>query len=574
MTKLMTSTAARTVRHADEFKERLTVVSDAAIGVILIRTREPYRCQEVLQDWAVKMEMDFRVWTILTGWQQFPAASVASEEAIDITIPISADKIIDIGKAFAAVPEGFPEDGAYLMMNPQYAFEAPPIQQHIKAHVQRALSKRQRIIMLVPEGTEMPGAIEDDVYVMDFKAPSHAELRELWDNMSGNVEDDCRPTFGDDDVDLIVQNSLGMTGLEFETALAMAYVELRDRMSADAEEPVEPHDFIKIIMRSKIEVIKRTDLLELMPEANMDEVGGLDLIKEWLELRKLGYTDEAAAFGIEPPKGVMVVGPPGSGKSVFAKAAAGVLGVPLIKFDIGKVFGKFVGDSESNMRKALTLVEAMAPCALLVDEIDKGFGGVGGSNDGGTTMRVFGTFLTWMQERQQTQTPIFVIATANNVTGLPPELLRKGRFDEIFAVTFPGVGERKQILKIHLEKRGHTLPDREIHKVAEATPEYVGAELEAIVLETLYRSLAKKYSVPSIDIMLDEARQIVPVSRAFPEKVKFMNEWAKNNAKPASRAMAAGWEPSPPPEPGTPAAKTIQRGKVIRRVTPSKRLDN
>jgi AAA+ superfamily predicted ATPase len=573
MAKLMTSTAARTVRHTDEFKERLTVVSDAAIGVILIRTREPYRAQEVLQEWALEMEMDFRVWTILTGWQQFPAVTSATEESIDISIPISADKILDINKAFSEVSASFPEDGCYVMMNPQYAFEAPPIQQHIKAHVQRALSKRQRVVMLVPEGTEMPGAIEDDVYVLDFKAPSHSELRVLWENMIGNVEDECKPTFDDDDVDLIVQNSLGMTGLEFETALAMAFVELRGRMSGDEGEPVTPQDFIHIIMRSKIEVIKRTDLLELMPEAKMDEVGGLDLIKEWLELRKLGYTDEAKQYGIEPPKGVLVVGPPGSGKSVFAKAAAGVLGVPLIKFDIGKVFGKFVGDSESNMRKALTLVEAMAPCALLVDEIDKGFGGVGGSNDGGTTMRVFGTFLTWMQERQQTQSPIFVIATANNVTGLPPELLRKGRFDEIFAVTFPGLQERAQIINIHLTKRGHNLPGVDIRKVAEATPEYVGAELEAIVLETLYRSLAKKLEAPSIEIMLDEARQIVPVSRAFPEKVKAMNDWAKNNAKPASRAMAAAWLPEKP-EPGSPAAKTIVRKPLTRKVVPSNRLDN
>jgi SpoVK/Ycf46/Vps4 family AAA+-type ATPase len=569
----MTSTAARTVRHADEFKERLTVVSDAAIGVILIRTREPYRCQEVLQDWAVEMEMDFRVWTILTGWQQFPQPLANADEAIDITIPVSSDKVLDINKAFSAVSDGFPEDGCFIAMNCQYAFENPAFQQHIKAHVQRALSKRQRIILLCPEGAEMPSAIEDDIYVLDFKAPSHIELRGLWENMTSNVEDACKPDFDEDDVDLIVQNSLGMTGLEFETALAMAFVELRGRMSGDEEPPVEPQDFIHIIMRSKIEVIKRTDLLELMPEAKMDEVGGLDLIKEWLELRKLGYTDEAKEYGIEPPKGVLVVGPPGSGKSVFAKAAAGVLGVPLIKFDIGKVFGKFVGDSEANMRKALALVEAMAPCSLLVDEIDKGFGGVGGSNDGGTTMRVFGTFLTWMQERQQTQTPIFVIATANNVQGLPPELLRKGRFDEIFAVTFPGPSERAQIVKIHLEKRGHNLPDADIRKVAEATPEYVGAELEAIVLETLYRSLAKKLKAPSIEIMLDEARQIVPVSRAFPEKVKHMNEWAKNNAKPASRAMAVAWEPEKP-EPGSPAAKTIVRKPLVRKVTPSRRLDN
>jgi SpoVK/Ycf46/Vps4 family AAA+-type ATPase len=261
-------------------------------------------------------------------------------------------------------------------------------------------------------------------------------------------------------------------------------------------------------------------------------------MKEWLKLRSKAFSQEARDYGIEMPKGVLCVGPPGTGKSLFSKATASTFGVPLVKFDIGKVFGKFVGESEGRIRQAIKIIEAMAPCVLLVDEIDKGFGGLsGGGTDGGTSMRVLGSFLNWMQDRDCDAHPVFVVMTANNVQGLPPELMRRGRIDEIFACTFPGHDERKEIAGIHLKKRGHTLPPSQLDKVAAACDKYVGAEIEAAIKNALLDAFNEGLDHPKPEHIEKHLKEMVPLSKAFADKMQFMHEWAKNNAKPASSSM-------------------------------------
>jgi len=541
MAKLLTSKKARTTKAADTFKSELTKLSDAAIGVILIRTREPYRCQEALYDWSLEQEKDFKVWNILAGWQSFARPNDVMHGPngkgieVDVSIPTSNDiKTIPISAALKAIRTTFPDKGCYVLMNAHHFLEAPDVQQYIKQMVQDALNDDRRTLIIVPEFVNIPQGIEDDVCLLEFKPPSHQELKAIWLDHKENLDATALTHIKPDQVDLLVQNAIGMTALEFDTALSIALVQNRDRLMPKSKNPVTVKDIIDVVMRTKVDVIKKTDILELMPSADMKEVGGLELLKEWLKMRSSAFSEEAKKFGVDQPKGMLVVGPPGCGKSLAAKATASVLNIPCLKLDIGRVFGQYIGQSESRMRQTLQLVEGMAPCVLLIDEVDKALGGIGGGGDSGTSSRVLGTLLTWLQEHNNEQSPIFIIMTANNITGLPPELMRRGRMDEIFAVNFPNHLERKQILQIHTEKRGHKLTDAEYSQIASASKEFVGAELEAIVKDGITACFYSNGKKLKVEHVLAEAKGIVPLSKAFAEQVKAMNVWAKNNAKPAS----------------------------------------
>jgi SpoVK/Ycf46/Vps4 family AAA+-type ATPase len=232
---------------------------------------------------------------------------------------------------------------------------------------------------------------------------------------------------------------------------------------------------------------------------------------------------------------MVFVGIPGTGKSLAAKAISQVLGVPLVRLDFGRVFNSFVGRSEERMRVALKMVESMSPCVLFCDEVDKGLGGIGGSGDSGTSSRVLGSFLTWLQENK---TPVFTMVTANNITGLPPELLRRGRFDAIFAAGLPNEAERMEILKIHLRKRGYDLakfPAKDKNNVMVLSAGYVGAEIEAAVQDGLIDAFAaeEKFSLRHVGEALE---RMVPLSKAHNALIQEMTLWMQNNATPASKS--------------------------------------
>lgn len=532
---IMTTAETRSVRHADDFKEEFRKLSDAAIGVFLVRTREPHRAVDALQDVAIFEQMQFRLWTCVAGWQDFPNVVEGREPPADFRTPDKNDaSTIELNKAFKTVIDQSPERSSINVMfylHPH--FDKLSVQQYIKDIARKALSAQHRLVILAPEGTMLKPEIEDDVYILDFKLPSHAELVDSYSTLMTAIETTYRPEFSEEEIDQIVQNAVGMTTTEFETALSLVTLELRGKFDEGAD--IVPQDYIDRVLQHKVEALKKTDILELVPSVSMSEVGGFDALKSWMRKRAKSYSEEAKSFGIAPARGVLCVGPPGSGKSLFAKASAAVFGTPLVKLDIGKVFGRYVGESEQRIRSALSLIEAMAPCVLFLDEIDKGFGGIdGGGGDSGTSKRVLGTFLTWMQERDNNAAPVLVVATANNVQGLPAELLRKGRFDEIFACTFPDERERIEILVIHLRKRGHRLDEESLRRVAQETDKYVGSELEAIVADALVDVFDEGRKELTAEDLIAQAKAITPLSTSFADKVNFMVEWAKNNAKPAS----------------------------------------
>jgi SpoVK/Ycf46/Vps4 family AAA+-type ATPase len=261
----------------------------------------------------------------------------------------------------------------------------------------------------------------------------------------------------------------------------------------------------------------------------------LDLLKEWLRKRRAALSQEARAFGLPAPKGVLLLGVQGTGKSLSAKAIANLWNLPMLRLDVGRIFGSLVGASEANMRAAIRTAEAVAPCILWIDELEKGFAGVQGSgvSDSGTTARVFATFLTWMQDKRA---PVFVVATANDVSQLPPELLRKGRFDEVFFLDLPTFEERKEIFAVHLRKRGRIPSDYDLDALARKSQGYVGAEIEQAIIDAMYLGFSEGREFTTDDILQSLKRQ-VPLSVAQREVIESLRQWLREG-----RAQSASFQ--------------------------------
>lgn len=316
----------------------------------------------------------------------------------------------------------------------------------------------------------------------------------------------------------------GLSVSEAENALALSLIE--DNGFAPA-----------IIYREKCASVSRGGLLKVSAPnpLGLSAVGGLEVLKGWIGQRRNAYSPEAKAYGIPTPKGVLCVGFPGCGKSLFADAVATSMGVPLFRLDIGRLMGGIVGDTERNTREVLASVDANAPCVLFVDEIDKALSGSTGSNDGGVTRRMVGAFLTWLQEHVS---DVFVIATANNVSALPPELYRRGRWDEIFAVDLPTVAERAQIVRVQASKHVRNPEARKAieagaAQVARETKEFSGAEIEAALIAALFAAFSDGARPVTVDDVINATSEIVPLATMAKAQVAEMRAWAKSNARNA-----------------------------------------
>ena len=377
----------------------------------------------------------------------------------------------------------------------------------------------------------IPPELEKDVHILDFPLPDETAIRRILDNLiaanAGNSR--LRIDLTEIDKDRLVRASLGLTETEAEGALALA-------MASDG---VLDADDVTTVLQEKKQAVRKAGLLEYVDtDIDLAGVGGLDTLKRWLRRRDNSWLAEAAEYGIPAPRGVLITGVPGCGKSLTAKAVAASWRLPLLRLDIGKVFSGIVGSSESNLRTAIRSAEAAAPAVLWVDEIEKGFSGVGATGDSGTASRVFGGFLTWMQEKTA---PVFVIATSNNVQSLPPELLRKGRFDEIFFVDLPAPDERAQIWELHVRKHIHAAPhhagfifgDVLRADLVLATEGFSGAEIEQAVIAGLFDAFSERRDITGDDLRLAVERS-VPLSVTQAESLAALRAWAGERAVSAS----------------------------------------
>jgi hypothetical protein len=369
----------------------------------------------------------------------------------------------------------------------------------------------------------LPPELERELTVVEFSLPDSEQLEKVLD---GIMESASIKQLAADAREKAINAAKGMTTIEAENAFALSVVETKT---------LDP----KIISREKSQAVKKGGLLELIERrTSLESIGGLDLLKDWLLKRRNCFTQKARDYGLPQPGGLLIIGLAGTGKSQSAKATAEVLQVPLLRLDAGKLFAGLVGQSEANLRAAIQTAEAIAPCCFWIDELDKSFAGAksSGSTDGGTSARVLGSFLNWMQEKQS---PVFVVATANDVSQLPPELLRKGRFDEIFFVDLPNDVEREAIWKIVISDYTRDPKDFDIKQLAKITDGFTGAEIRAVFFDALFAAFEGEDEPTDLHIA-EVLTDCVPLSKLMAEQIQGLRSWSKGRARPAASAAISG----------------------------------
>lgn len=391
-----------------------------------------------------------------------------------------------------------------------------------------------RVLVLISPVRTIPPELNELTHLLEFPLPDPREIRELLDTMiERNSSGPGRIRIDADDAvrDQLVHAALGLSMAEAENAFARAMVNDGSLGAAD----------VRVILDEKGQIVRKSGLLEFMDAGiDLDDVGGLNNLKRWLSRRSGSWLSGAKEYGLPDPKGVLITGVPGCGKSLTAKATAASWGLPLLRLDIGRIFSGLVGSSEQNLRTAIATAEAVAPCILWVDEIEKGFSNTTGNGDSGTSARVFGTFLTWMQEKKRS---VFVVATANNIDALPPEFLRKGRFDEIFFVDLPTAAEREVIWRLQLEANateGNGLDalardQAVIDELVRRTENHSGAEIEQTVVAALFEgySLGRPVDRAVLEQVVDST---IPLAVTQAEEVRRIRDWAAERAVRATGA--------------------------------------
>jgi AAA+ superfamily predicted ATPase len=479
-------------------------------GALLVETAEEDRAQTLVERAAWQLQLPLFVWRRATGLRRSGTASgvYGSQDP-----HVALSHVIE-----SALPALYVFHG----LGPE--LEKPEVADLVREAAHR-LSGRAGAIVLTGGDVKLPESLRTAVGPVPLAAPTRREYEELLGRVVRDLTARMQVgvTLSPTDQDRLLANLQGLALAEAEKLLTRVIVE-DGRL--DAED-------IRRVVDAKRELVERDGLLEYCPaEETLDDIADLVRLKEWLEKRRLFMEDpqRAAAFGLEFPRGVLLVGVPGCGKSLCAKAVAAAWALPLVRLDPGALYDKYIGETEQNFRKAMGSADRLAPLVLWIDEIEKAFAAGGGDEDGGTSQRVLGTFLSWLQERRG---DVFVVATANDVQRLPAELLRKGRFDETFFVDLPDEASRAAILRIHLARRKQAPAGFDLTMLARASTGYSGAELEQIVVSALYTAFSG--GVPLTDeLLLAELRQMPPIASTAREKIAFLREWASGRTVPAS----------------------------------------
>jgi ATP-dependent 26S proteasome regulatory subunit len=499
------------------FQTELETLIRARYPILYVISNEEMRVQNVVVEIAAKRQKKVFEWTFSNGI--VPAGtSIQSQKNRNAATkdPLAAlDQVIEqVEPAIFLFKDFHP----FLTKN---NFAIIRKLKDIALHLKNSF----KTIVLISPVMEIPAELDKEITVINFPQPTKEELGEMLDKIVAEVSDrkQIRVDLNAEGRGRLLQAAMGLTLGEAENVFAKIIVQ-EQRLSGD---------YVNEVFAEKQQIIRKSGLLEYYA-ANEDfsNVGGLAVLKDWLNKRSVAFTDEARAFGLPAPKGILLLGVQGCGKSLCAKAVSRLWQLPLLRFDMGRMFGSLVGSSEENVRQAIAVAESVAPAVLWVDEIDKAFVGSqsSGATDGGTTARVFGTFLTWLSEKNA---PVFVVATANDVSQLPPELLRKGRLDEIFYVDLPIDEEREEIFRIHLAKRGRDPKNFDLPRLVAAGKDFSGAEIEEAIISALYDAFYAKQELATAHV-LNALGQSVPMAKTMIEKVSAQRAWAAGRARNAS----------------------------------------
>jgi AAA+ superfamily predicted ATPase len=499
----ITAEPAQKPTFAEEIRKHII----SKYSLINVVTFEDFRCGKTLAELCkvgFKTPLEFFSWSSTEGLVQ-------NDKKIDNTHdPIKA---LDFVFAF--------EGSAIFLFKDLYTDlkTNPKLVRKLRDAYQALKNNFKTIIMTSPT-PYVPNELSKEVALVDFPLPTSAELEKLFAMTLESVKG-VPVELTDQDKDDFVKSATGLTWDEARLAFLHSFSG-RKTITRDA---------VKVVIEEKSRIVRKDGILEYIDvDFAMSEIGGLDNLKEWLLARTRFFSKEAQKFGLSAPKGLLLTGIAGCGKSSCVKAISQYWRLPLMRLDMTKIYGGVVGNPEESMRRALITVEAVAPVILWIEEIEKGVAGFT-QGDGGVTARIFSSFLTWMQEKKSL---VFVAATANQIDQLPPELLRKGRFDEIFFTDLPDEKERSEIFKVHIAKRNHDPAKFKLVDLAKATPGFSGAEIEQVVASGMYTAFSQKRKFNDLDLYKEVAKT-VPLSTTMSEQIKEIKRWADKRAVRASK---------------------------------------
>jgi AAA+ superfamily predicted ATPase len=489
------------------FGTDLALLIRARYSVIYIPTIEEERVEKAIEQVAKQLEnRPIYIWDFVDGYQGNP-----NDRGFGRRNPLQALEFID-----KLSPN---EPGIFILRDYHRFLEDVSVARKLRNLGRKFKAEPKNLIILAPQ-ISIPNDLSEAITILEFPLPNAAEIRsEITKLLQATQQNLATPALDD-----LVRASQGLSLDRVRRVLGRAIAE---------HQSIEPAD-VESILEEKRQTIRQTQILDFYPtSAQMEDIGGLDNLKEWLVRRGGSFSDKARQYGLPHPRGLLLVGIQGTGKSLTAKAIAHHWHLPLLRLDVGRLFAGLVGESESRTRQMIQLAEALSPCILWIDEIDKAFGGLDSKGDAGTTSRVFSTVVTWLAEKTSA---VFVVATANNVQSLPPEILRKGRFDEIFFVGLPSQTERRSIFAVHLQKvRAQNLRDFDLDRLATETPSFSGAEIEQILVEAMHIGFSQNRDFTTNDI-LEAASQTIPLAITAQEQINSLQEWANSGrARLASR---------------------------------------
>jgi AAA+ superfamily predicted ATPase len=503
--------------HATQRVEELNTLTRAKYPIIYIVSWEERRIEDMLRQVAIERRKKLYEWTLTNGIMPL---DVVQNHPIDPATrdPLNAlDFVAHSQEAAIFVLKDFHP----LLDNANGGPDHPVIIRRLRDITNQLKESRKTLIILSPI-LKFPPDLEKDITLLDYSLPTLDELELSLDRVVRSAREiaGVQLKMNAEDRERVLNAARGLTCIEAENVFAKSLVKGR---KLD----------LGIIIAEKEQLIRRSQILEYYETVEgFGNVGGLGLVKQWLRTRGMAFTEKARRFGLPEPKGLLLLGVQGAGKSLLAKAVASQWQLPLLRLDLGRVFSELVGSSEQNIRSALHLAENVSPCVLWLDEIEKGLAGASGSGsaDAGTSARVFGSLLTWMQEKTS---PVFVIGTANDISALPPEVLRKGRFDEIFFVDLPQLQERREIFAIHLARRGRDPLEYDLNQLAVVSDGFSGAEIEQVIIDGLYDAFEHDRDLTGED-MFRNLEKTVPLSQTMESKITALRQWARTHARPAS----------------------------------------
>lgn len=489
------------------FQEEFTLLLRACYPLIYIPTNEEERAEKAIADVTAKIgKRNVYIWDFVNGYQENP-----NNAGFGKRNPLQALEFVTRMPSNAG--------GVFILRDFQRFLDDIAVSRELRNLAKTLKSQPKNIIIVAPQ-VQIPEELTEVITVVDFALPSTSEIRTEIERLISATGQNLSEQL----LDELVRAAQGLSLERIRRVLTKAIA---------TNGKLEPED-VELILEEKRQSIRQTQILDYYPATEqISDIGGLDNLKSWLLRRGGAFSEQARAYGLPNPRGLLLVGIQGTGKSLTAKAIAHHWHLPLLRLDVGRLFAGLVGESESRTRQTIELAEALSPCILWIDEIDKGFAGLDGKGDSGTTSRVFGTFITWLAEKK---TPVFVVATANNIRALPPEMLRKGRFDEIFFVSLPSESERKAIFEVHLAKlRPHNLGNYDVKRLAYETPDFSGAEIEQTIIEAMHIGFSQNRDFTTDDI-LEAASQIVPLAKTAQEQIEFLQKWvAAGKARLASK---------------------------------------